>query len=245
MMISPEGFRKELENKTIEELIVKRTKLFNELVEYENRHIMNNEEYSEEEIVKPSPETVYNMNNLYLKEVTDLLLEKNKNNLLNNLNSELEHKHNEEKFELVHLKYTVFHWMSGAIANGDAIETSIEIGPEMFGDKWKLNVIHKYILESDFNGKSIKEQYDLNNQDEIIKLLENNDLRNLKNNYFSNDKIQRYSHWELEYNNYFKISGTFDNQPEQIKNIVNILDCEKIIQDILSKVKIMRENNEL
>lgn len=41
-------------------------------------------------------------------------------------------------------------------------------------------------------------------------MLGNNDLRVLRNNYFSDDEIQWYSHWELEYNYYFKISGTFE-----------------------------------
>ena len=36
-------------------------------------------------------------------------------------------------------------------------------------------------------------------------MLGNNDLRVLRNNYFSDDEIQWYSHWELEYNYYFKI----------------------------------------
>ena len=74
MMNSPEGYKKENENKTLEQLVLERTKLFNEIVEYEQKHIMNNEP---EEIVKPSPKDIYNMHNLYLKEITDLIIESN------------------------------------------------------------------------------------------------------------------------------------------------------------------------
>ena len=76
MMNSPEGYKKENENKTLEQLVLERTKLFNGIVEYEQKHIMNNEPYSADEIVKPSPKDVYNMHNLYLKEITDLIIEK-------------------------------------------------------------------------------------------------------------------------------------------------------------------------
>lgn len=75
MMNSPEGYKKENENKSIEELILERTKLFNEMVEYEQKHIIKNEP---EEVTKPSPKDIYNMHNLYLKEITDLIIEKAK-----------------------------------------------------------------------------------------------------------------------------------------------------------------------
>ena len=73
MMNSPEGYKKENESKSIEELILERTKLFNEMVEYEQEHIINNEP---EEVTKPSPKDIYNMHNLYLKEITDLIIDK-------------------------------------------------------------------------------------------------------------------------------------------------------------------------
>lgn len=73
MMNSPEGYKKGNENKSIEELVLERTKLFNEMVEYEQKHIINNEP---EEVTKPSQKDIYNMHNLYLKEITDLIIEK-------------------------------------------------------------------------------------------------------------------------------------------------------------------------
>lgn len=77
MMNSPDGYKEENENKTLEQLVLERTKLFNGIVEYEQQHIMNNEPYGADEIVKPSPKDIYRMHNLYLKEITDLIIESN------------------------------------------------------------------------------------------------------------------------------------------------------------------------
>ena len=63
-------------------MVVERVKLFNELVEYEQKHIINKEPYGTDEIEKPSPQDVYNMQNLYLKELTDLIVEKAKKSKL-------------------------------------------------------------------------------------------------------------------------------------------------------------------
>ncbi len=168
--------------------------------------------------------------------------EMDKNKTISELLSEKENAtqntSNREPFKLSQLKYTKYHWMSGEIVDGCPITTSIEIKPEMLENKWKVNIIHKYMMEDDYEEKTINKQYELPNQETILEILENNDLRDLKNNYFSNDKIQRYSHWELEYNNYFKISGTFDNEPEQVKKIISILNCENIINEALEKVSL-------
>lgn len=77
-MNSPEGYKKENENKTLEELVLERTTLFNGLVEYEKKHIIGNEPFNYDEIAKPSAKDIYNMDNLYLKEITDLIIEKAK-----------------------------------------------------------------------------------------------------------------------------------------------------------------------
>lgn len=77
MMNSPNGYKNENENKTLEQLVLERTKLLNEIVEYEQKHIIKNEPYSADEIAKPSAKDIYNMHNLYLKEITDLIIEGN------------------------------------------------------------------------------------------------------------------------------------------------------------------------
>ena len=57
-------------------MVLERTKLFNEIVEYEEKHIINKEENDSDEFTKPSPKDIYKMHNLYLKEITDLIIEK-------------------------------------------------------------------------------------------------------------------------------------------------------------------------
>jgi len=169
-------------------------------------------------------ESIKNIDKQYLKIVEELI------------SKEINASSNREAFKLSQLKYTKHHWMSGEIVNGCPITTSIEIKPEMLSNKWKVDIVHKYMLEDNHEKKVINKQYDLPNEKAILGILEKEDLRDLKNNYFSDDKIQKYSHWELEYNYYFKISGTFDQEPKEVKKVVSVLNCENIINEALKKV---------
>lgn len=74
MLVSPESYKNENENKTLEQLVLERTKLFNAIVEYEKKHIIGNEPV---EVSNPSPKDIYYSHNLYLKEVTDLIIKGN------------------------------------------------------------------------------------------------------------------------------------------------------------------------
>lgn len=217
-MISPNQYREMYKDKSLNELISVKDKLESDI-----------EKLSKEDNSNPifPTETRLSMNSQYLEEIKKLINEKE--NIINNI-------HNREPFKLSQLKYTNHHWMSGEIVDGCPITTSIEIKPEMLDNKWRVNIIHKYMLEDGHEEKAINKQYDLPSQETILEILENNDLRDLKNNYFSDDKIQRYSHWELEYNYYFKISGTFDNEPDEVKKVISVLNCENIINEALSKV---------
>lgn len=217
-MISPNQYREMYKDKSLNELISIKEKLESDI-----------ERLSKEDNNNPifPTETRLSMNSQYLEEIKKLINEKE--NIINNIP-------NREPFKLSQLKYTKHHWMSGAIVDGCPITTSIEIKPEMLDNKWRVNIIHKYMLEDSHEEKAINKQYDLPSQETILEILENNDLRDLKNNYFSDDKIQRYSHWELEYNYYFKISGTFDNEPDEVKKVISVLNCENIINEALSKV---------
>lgn len=87
MMISPSGYKKEYENLSLVELIEKRNELIKSMNDYENNHIKDNKEYTDEEIVKPSPATKYYWRNEYLKEITDLIIEKLDKNRINQLES--------------------------------------------------------------------------------------------------------------------------------------------------------------
>ncbi len=217
-MISPNEYRKMHKDKGLNELLLIKEELESKI-----------EKLSKEENNYPifSAETRLSIGTQYLDEIKKLIVEKE--NTINNIS-------HRESFKLSQLKYTKYHWMSGEIVNGCPITTSIEIKPEMLGNKWKVSITHKYMLEDSYEEKVINKQYDLPNQETILEILENNDLRVLRNNYFSDDEIQWYSHWELEYNYYFKISGTFDQEPDEIKKVVSVLNCENIINEALSKV---------
>lgn len=79
MMISPEYYKEQLKDKTLKELVIERNKLIEELNKYEYRKILEeSKELLPEDCVKPSPSTRYYWRNHYLKEITDLIIEKSK-----------------------------------------------------------------------------------------------------------------------------------------------------------------------
>ena len=149
---------------------------------------------------------------------------------------------NNTNFKLTNLKFTKYHFMSGEVYNGCPIKTSIEIKFDNYNLSTNKEITtkcieHTYMLEHNFEKQTNFQQYELENSENIIKSLEQIDFKNLKNNYFSNDSFHRHSHWELEYNNYFKIVGTFDNEIDEIKKIKRILDFEQIERQELEKVE--------
>lgn len=206
MMMSPENYKEMLGGSSLYKLELEKNRIQDRLND------------------KGIDESIKNIDKQYLKIVEELI------------SKEINASSNREPFKLSQLKYTKHHWMSGEIVNGCPITTSIEIKPEMLSNKWKVDIVHKYMLEDNHEKKVINKQYDLPNEKAILGILEKEDLRNLKNNYFSDDKIQKYSHWELEYNYYFKISGTFDQEPKEVKKVVSVLNCENIINEALKKV---------
>ncbi|XMB85487.1 hypothetical protein RJG79_08655 [Mycoplasmatota bacterium WC44] len=78
MMISPEDYRSNIENKNIRELIRERNSILNFIKKYENEEVHMRGERNLFDIVleHPSVQVRYHMNNLYLIEVTKLILEK-------------------------------------------------------------------------------------------------------------------------------------------------------------------------
>lgn len=87
MMISPNGYKEEHKNLSLVELIDKRNELIGSLNNYENNHIKNNNGYDLEGIKLPSPATQYYCRNEYLKEITDLIIEKLDEERINQLKS--------------------------------------------------------------------------------------------------------------------------------------------------------------
>lgn len=76
-MMSPEYFKEQNKDKPLEELVKVRNKLVEKLNEYEEENILNAPQHKFIEIIiNPSPEVRYSCYNEYLKEITDLIIEK-------------------------------------------------------------------------------------------------------------------------------------------------------------------------
>ena len=68
MMMSPNMYIKELENKSYKELLKVRYELINEIKDFENNKVENS--------IKPSPETMYKVHLQYLSELCLLISNK-------------------------------------------------------------------------------------------------------------------------------------------------------------------------
>ena len=90
--------------------------------------------------------------------------------------------------------------------------------------EWKKIISHTYYnLESDKNDTDIHTEI-INNSEELLSEIEKYDLRNLKNNYFTEKPPEKFSRWELTYNYHFKSIPEFER-------IRKLLDFEKIIDE--------------
>ena len=56
-------------------------------------------------------------------------------------------------------------------------------------------------------------------------------------NYFTEENPERFTHWEITYNNRFKIVGTYDQEIEELINIKRILEFKKIIEEENKKIQ--------
>ena len=143
------------------------------------------------------------------------------------------------KFKLEQLKLEHFYIDDEDIDNNTPISTSIELTSkynfETNKNEWKKKVSHTYIdLNSDDNTNSYEEVLE---NEELIRQIEKYDLRNLKNNYFTEEAPERYTYWVLTYNNKFKIVGTYDQEIDEFINIRNLLNFKEIMNEELNKLK--------
>lgn len=70
-MEHPKDYRKNLENKSIEYLILERNRLIRSMEQFENNELPEEEYYEE-----PNPATIYMYDYLYLAEICDLVSKK-------------------------------------------------------------------------------------------------------------------------------------------------------------------------
>lgn len=139
------------------------------------------------------------------------------------------------KFEINQIKLEHFYWNSGDIDIGMPISTSVELlcyfNYEKNKLEWKKIISHTYISFKNVHEHTTDTHEEIIDASDLINKISKYDLRDLKNNYFTEEVPERFSHWELNYNNYFKIIGTYDQEVEEFKKISEILDFKKIIEN--------------
>ena len=151
-----------------------------------------------------------------------------------------------KEFKLNQLKLEHYYFFTGDLAKGMPIKTSIELKQKYDYEKnsliWEQTVSHTYFDLDDYQ-KETTSTYTAVTDGEVIKEIEKYDLRNLKNNYFTDEKPDNFSHWEINYNNYFKICGTYKQvikeftENSEILNFGDIMNIEiKKVKDIINKV---------
>lgn len=144
------------------------------------------------------------------------------------------------EFKLKQLKLTHNHFCSGELDYGMPLTTSIELKHEYnfeTGEEYWVKVVSHTYISLENTHEDSTDTYEEKIDGNIIKELEKYDLRNLKNNYFTDKNPERFTHWEVEYNHYFKIVGTYDQEPEEIKKISEILNFKQIIEEETNKIK--------
>ena len=134
----------------------------------------------------------------------------------------------QKPFDLYKIKVNYCHWFSGDIMIGQPVRTSLILNRY---EKSKIIEHSYYGYEDSHEIVTDVEKNDFPDCDKLFNKLKNIDLRNLKNNYFTNSNPESFRHWEVEYNDYFKISGTFDQMPEEITNIFDILKIDKLAKE--------------
>ena len=133
------------------------------------------------------------------------------------------------------IKYTK-HVASGDIAEGVTISTATEVQKTM--DGYVLTTYKTYYTKNDdpnefeFKRATSKESITIDEKEgsKFFKDLNKLNFENLKNNYFTDKGPQRYSSWIVEYNDYFKIVGTFDQEIEEVKKLKELL--EKLVKKV-------------
>lgn len=149
---------------------------------------------------------------------------------------------NREPFKIRQLKLSNYYWVEDDYYIGMPISTSVELICKYDFEKdilnWSKIVSHTY-LNFDDGFVETTDSYieELGSIDEVISKLEKEDLRDLKNNYFTDKEPENFTHWEIVYNKYFKIVGTYDQELDVFKEFSELLDFKGIMKEEIEKVK--------
>lgn len=160
------------------------------------------------------------------------------NNAINNVKVE----RIKPTFKIIQLKLEHFYWNSGDIFAGMPVSTSVELTSDYNFEKdkleWNVKISHTYLsLENEFEHTTNTYVEKIENLDNLIVEIEKNDLRELKNNYFTEENPERFTHWELTYNNYYKVVGTYDQSIDEFEKISGLLQFQKIMDKETKKIQ--------
>ena len=131
------------------------------------------------------------------------------------------------------LKYTIYN--SYDDNNNMPLMASIQI-IKSYDPKEKIEMgikISKYtyfVNREKFETKDIIKNNKENNINKLFNKLDKLKLNELKNKYYTDKEEERKKHWELEYD-MFKVVGTFDNVPDEIKEIEKIINLSEFIEE--------------
>lgn len=156
----------------------------------------------------------------------------------------------DESFEIKTIELVHHHFNSGEKEPGMPISTSVgllsKIDLETQSVIWLKEITHKYCGIENADSEELESYTEkIDNIEEILAKINSIDLRNLKNNYFTDSVPERYSYWEINYNYLFKIIGTYNNEINEYKELCNILEFKKIIDMELDKIEYKKESNNI
>lgn len=123
------------------------------------------------------------------------------------------------------------YWFSGEIGKGP-LQVSIELISKYDLEKNK-NIGEKRITciynisDERLDKKELSKIETIENVDEIMGKVAALNLKELKNNYFTDKNPERFTYWEIEYD-LFKIVGTYDNEINEFKELSSLLELEDI-----------------
>ena len=88
----------------------------------------------------------------------------------------------------------------------------------------------------EFDIKTIEKSIDITN--ELVEEINKLNLEELKNNYYN--KEIRGEYWVVNYNKLFNIVGTYDNMPEEIDRLLDLVKFTEIKEECLKEVESLR-----
>jgi hypothetical protein len=138
--------------------------------------------------------------------------------------------------KITQVKFKKCFFNSGKVNVGNIASLSLELAKTYDQETKKMCckriVTCEYYAAKDqgveLKSKVAKKLFDENYFDDLFNKINNLELANLKNNYFTAEGPDMFTHWELEYNFIFKVVGTYDQEPKEVTEVENIINFNDI-----------------